>query len=50
MIKKRYSNVYTCKLCETSEFIRPINIPYVVRYLAAELASVNIKLQFSVSE
>lgn len=50
MIKKRHENVYTCKIFESSEFIKPINIPSVVKYLASELASCNIKLKFSVTD
>ena len=35
-----------CTICKSSEHIKSIQIPYVLRYLTAELASANIKLEF----
>lgn len=48
--RTRASKVFTCLSCQTPEHVRQVNAPYVLRYLATELASVNIKLQFSVTE
>ncbi|CAG2119497.1 unnamed protein product [Medioppia subpectinata] len=39
---------WKCRLCESSEHIRQIAIPYVLQYLVAELAAVNIKVKFEV--
>lgn len=38
---------WTCKTCDTSENICKVAIPFVLQYLVAELASVNIKVKFS---
>jgi len=38
--------VWFCTICKSSEHIKSIHIPYVLRYLTAELASANIKLEF----
>ena len=37
----------TCRTCETSDFIEPVYVPHVLKYLVSELASVNIKCTFS---
>ncbi|KAH9510873.1 DNA-directed RNA polymerase I subunit RPA2 [Dermatophagoides farinae] len=38
---------WTCKLCDSAEHIVKIAIPFVLQYLVAELASVNIKVKFT---
>lgn len=43
-------NVTICKLCNSSNKIQEIGIPYIFRYLSAELASVSISLKFSLNE
>lgn len=43
-------NVTVCKICNNSKQIQEIGIPYIFRYLSAELASVNIKLKFNVDD
>lgn len=48
--RTRPSKLHTCLSCKTPEHVRPIAAPYVLRYLATELASVNIKLQFSTKQ
>ena len=40
------SEEYTCLQCESPRHVIQVSIPYVLRYLVAELASVNIKCQF----
>jgi DNA-directed RNA polymerase I subunit RPA2 len=44
------SNETVCLLCGKSEDTLNICIPYVLKYLVAELASVNIKVKFDVSK
>ncbi|XP_029641029.1 DNA-directed RNA polymerase I subunit RPA2 isoform X1 [Octopus sinensis] len=39
---------WSCMLCKKSETIKNITIPYVFRYLVAELAAVNINLKVDV--
>jgi DNA-directed RNA polymerase I subunit RPA2 len=39
-----------CRVCNTSRGIERVAMPYVFRYLAAELAAMNIKLTLSVTE
>jgi len=34
-----------CYVCKTGEHVELITMPYVLKYLAAELASVNIKMK-----
>lgn len=43
-------NVTICKLCNSSDMIQEIGIPYIFRYLSAELSSVSINLKFRLSE
>ncbi|KAL6767395.1 hypothetical protein ACKKBF_B35095 [Auxenochlorella protothecoides x Auxenochlorella symbiontica] len=38
----------TCRVCETSKFIERVAVPYVFRYLMAELCSMNIKCSLNV--
>ncbi|GAB6027162.1 DNA-directed RNA polymerase I subunit RPA2 [Chamberlinius hualienensis] len=37
---------WTCKLCKTPTYVKPVYIPYVLRYFVAELASINVKVTF----
>ena len=36
---------FTCSLCKSSKGIRSVNLPYIYRYLANELAGMGIKLK-----
>lgn len=38
---------WNCKLCDSAENIVRVAIPFVLQYLVAELASVNIKVKFT---
>lgn len=38
---------WTCKLCDSPENIVKVAIPFVLQYLVAELAAVNIKVKFT---
>lgn len=40
---------WICSTCQTSKFCEEICMPYVFRYLAAELAAVNIKVRLELS-
>lgn len=48
-ISKRF-NEYICLICDKSDSIISICIPYVLKYLVAELASVNIRVKFETSQ
>lgn len=39
-----------CKLCKSKQFVRKVLIPYVLLYLTAELAQVNISLKLNIAE
>ncbi|XP_046846262.1 DNA-directed RNA polymerase I subunit RPA2-like [Xenia sp. Carnegie-2017] len=39
---------WRCKTCETSEHIKVLSLPYVFRYLVAELGAMNIKVSLDV--
>lgn len=39
-----------CLVCGKSSIIEKVQIPYVLKYLAAELSSVNINLKFSLKK
>ncbi|XP_048246491.1 DNA-directed RNA polymerase I subunit RPA2-like isoform X1 [Haliotis rufescens] len=41
--------VWSCKVCQRSDTIQTVAVPYVFRYLVAELAAMNIKLKLGVS-
>ena len=41
---------YTCSVCKSSKGIRNINLPYIYRYLANELAGMGINLPLKLSE
>uniref|UniRef100_A0A1D1YVP6 DNA-directed RNA polymerase subunit beta n=1 Tax=Anthurium amnicola TaxID=1678845 RepID=A0A1D1YVP6_9ARAE len=45
----RTSKNYTCQACETSKGMETVAMPYVFRYLAAELAAMNIKVTLHLS-
>lgn len=40
---------WECQLCKSSTSVQPIPLPYVMRYLTAELASMNINMKLEVS-
>ncbi|RWS07039.1 DNA-directed RNA polymerase I subunit RPA2-like protein [Dinothrombium tinctorium] len=42
-------NLWYCRTCRSGDHVKAVSIPYVLQYLIAELASVNIKLQFEVN-
>lgn len=51
--KSRDKNSYTipkCVLCEDSGSVEEVSVPYIFRYLVAELASMNIKVKLSVMQ
>ena len=50
MEKSSKHNVTVCKLCNCSNRIQEIGIPYIFRYLSAELSSVSINLKFHLNE
>ena len=37
-----------CRQCNTGQNVKKVGIPFVMRYLANELAAMNIKLSFSI--
>lgn len=39
-----------CNFCKSKEKITPVFIPYVLKYLVAELAAMNIRLKFEVED
>ena len=41
---------YSCSVCKSSKGIRNINLPYIYRYLANELAGMGINLKLKLSE
>lgn len=44
------SEEWTCRVCGSSEDITLIDIPYVFRYLCAELAAVGIKVNLELGD
>ena len=48
--KREAQAEWTCRLCKSKQHIRPVQVPYVLLYLAAELAQVNISLKLNFSE
>lgn len=42
------SDAWVCKICKSIENVKLVAIPYVLKYLVAELASVNIKVKFDI--
>lgn len=45
----RASNKVTCHACQTSKGMETVAMPYIFRYLAAELAAMNIKMTLKLS-
>lgn len=41
---------WCCRLCKSKQHVRQVMIPYVLLYLTAELAQVNISLKLSIGE
>lgn len=39
-----------CASCKTSTYVRPVNLPYVFRYLSNELAGMGIKLSLDIRD
>jgi DNA-directed RNA polymerase I subunit RPA2 len=46
----RSRRVPTCRACGTGEHVVPVPVPYVFRYLANELAGMNIKIKLEMGE
>lgn len=46
----RPSKAYTCHSCETTKGMETVAMPYVFRYLAAELAAMNVKLTLNLNK
>ena len=42
-------SIWKCKLCKEDGKIDVISVPYVFRYLIAELAAMNIRVKMDVS-
>lgn len=40
---------WVCPACQTGDFVDLIHIPYVFRYLVAELAAMNIGIKLQIS-
>lgn len=40
---------WRCKSCETSDHVKVLPLPYVFRYLVAELGAMNIKVSLEVT-
>ncbi|KAJ3682242.1 hypothetical protein LUZ60_014815 [Juncus effusus] len=47
--KLKESKTFMCQACKTSKGIETVAMPYVFRYLAAELAAMNIKMDLRLS-
>ncbi|XP_054714487.1 DNA-directed RNA polymerase I subunit RPA2-like [Uloborus diversus] len=45
-----FPNEWKCKVCNSGEYITTIDIPYVFRYLCAELAAVNFKVTLKIGD
>eukprot|EP00834_Sanchytrium_tribonematis_P006615 NODE_504_length_6695_cov_1.218163.p1 type:complete len:1130 gc:universal NODE_504_length_6695_cov_1.218163:2793-6182(+) len=48
--KSQYTGKLSCQTCDTDAHLCCISIPYVLKYFASELASMNIKMNFKVRE
>jgi DNA-directed RNA polymerase I subunit RPA2 len=46
----RASMKQTCRICKTSDYVRPILLPYVFRYLSNELAAMGIKMSLELQD
>lgn len=42
--------IQKCATCKTAAHVQPVNLPYVFRYLANELAGMGIKMSLKLSE
>lgn len=47
---KNSSPEWTCRLCKSKQHVRQVLVPYVLLYLTAELAQVNISLKLNIGE
>lgn len=47
---KEKSPDWFCRLCKSRQHVRPVLVPYVLTYLVAELAQVNIALKLDIGE
>jgi hypothetical protein len=43
-------SIQKCATCQTAAHVQPVNLPYVFRYLANELAGMGIKMSLKLSE
>jgi DNA-directed RNA polymerase I subunit RPA2 len=46
----QYEHEVHCKVCQEKEKVEEVEMPYIFRYLVAQLASVNIKIKIDVVE
>jgi DNA-directed RNA polymerase I subunit RPA2 len=46
----QYEQEVHCKLCQEKGKVEEVAMPYIFRYLVAQLASVNIKIKIDVVE
>ena len=49
-VSREVQRKWSCLLCKSSNTIHLVRMPYVFRYLVAELASVNIKVTLDVKQ
>ena len=45
---EKTSSIITCQLCNATDGIRSVAIPFVFRYLCTELVSMNVRLKLSI--
>lgn len=48
--QKNVKSEWKCRLCNSKQHVRQVLVPYVLLFLAAELASVNISLKLDIGE
>jgi len=46
----QYEQRVSCKVCQEKGNVEEVEMPYIFRYLVAQLASVNIKIKIDVME
>jgi DNA-directed RNA polymerase I subunit RPA2 len=46
----QYEQEVYCKVCQEKGKVEEVEMPYIFRYLVAQLASVNIKIKIDVME
>jgi len=46
----QYEQEVSCKMCREKGMVEEVQMPYIFRYLVAQLASVNIKIKIDVVE